>query len=392
MNFVIYTALLFIFSFLTCNYLTPKIRTLMLSKNLAAQPNNRSSHDVPTPNLGGIAFYVVLMISFYFIASSKYFIANGGNELYDPSNIIIALIPGLTILFIVGLKDDILALAPLSKLLAQGLASVLFVYHYSKTINTLYGFMGIEDLSPILAGAIAVFILVAVINAINLIDGIDGLAASVSIIMFGAFGLAFYTINHIFLFSVCIVMIGTLLAYLRFNLSPTQKIFMGDTGSMILGFMLGVMAISFLSLDPADLAKLPIRGENLPIVTGAILIIPFFDTVRVFLIRIFRKQNPFKPDRSHIHHIIIDKFNISHRKASFVLGVSNFLVIILISFLAITTSNWILLMLFVSLLLVVSLFFFIINKSGWFLKIKNRNSRKQNSNSASAPNSASTSI
>ncbi|PWH86976.1 MraY family glycosyltransferase [Brumimicrobium oceani] len=377
MNFFIYTALLFIFSFIVCNYLTPKIRTLMLSKNLAAEPDNRSSHEVPTPNLGGIAFFVVLMLSFYFIASTEYFGVDVVKDVYDPSNIIISLLPGLTILFIVGLKDDILVIAPLSKLMAQTLAAVLFVYHYGKSINTLYGFMGIEDLNPILAGAIAVFILVAVINALNLIDGIDGLAASVSIIMFAAFGMAFYVINHIFLFSVSVVMIGTLMAYLRFNLSSTQKIFMGDTGSMILGFMLGVMAISFLALDPKDIARLPIRGENLPIVTGAILIIPFFDTVRVFLVRIVKKKNPFKPDRSHIHHIIIDKFKISHRRASFVLGVSNFLVIILISFLAVTTSNWLLLTLFICLLILLSLFFFIINKSSWFLKVKVRNMKKQ---------------
>lgn len=377
MNLLVYSSLLFVCSFLVCNYLTPKIRNLMLSKNLAAHPNQRSSHDVPTPNLGGIAFYVVLMISLYFIASFDYRGAQILNPSYDPANIIVALIPGLTILFIVGLKDDIIALAPLSKLLAQLLAAILFVYHYSKSINNLYGFMGIEDLNPILAGAIAVFILVAVINAINLIDGIDGLAATASIIMFGAFGVAFYAINHIFLFSVCIVMIGTLLAYLRFNLSSTQKIFMGDTGSMILGFMLGVMAISFLSLDPKDLAKMPIRGENLPIVTGAILIIPFFDTVRVFIIRLSKRKNPFKPDRSHIHHIIIDKFNISHRKASFVLGISNFVIILLISFLAATANNLILLTFFIGLLILFTVFFFIINKSGWFLKVKTRNMRKQ---------------
>jgi len=379
MNFLVYTILLFIFAFVTCNYLTPKIRVLMLSKNLAAQPNNRSSHEVPIPNLGGIAFYVVLMISFYFIASSQFFGVETPETLHDSGNIIVALIPGLTILFIVGLKDDIIVLAPLSKLLAQLLATVLFVFHYSKTINNLYGFMGIEDINPILAGAIAVFILVAVINAINLIDGIDGLAASASIIMFSAFGVAFYTINHIFLFSVCIVMIGTLLAYLRFNLSSTQKIFMGDTGSMILGFMLGVMAISFLSLDPKDLAQMPIRGENLPIVTVAILIIPFFDTLRVFIIRISKNKNPFKPDRSHIHHIIIDKFSISHRKASFLLGISNFLIIIMMSFLAATASNVILLWVFIGLLLLMSVFFFLISKSGWFLKIKNRNINKQKS-------------
>ncbi|RFC55315.1 undecaprenyl/decaprenyl-phosphate alpha-N-acetylglucosaminyl 1-phosphate transferase [Brumimicrobium aurantiacum] len=384
MIFLIYTAILFVFSYLTCDYLIPKIRTLMISKKIAAQPDHRSSHDVPTPNLGGIAFYVVLMISFYLIASAKFFGIDNANPVYEASNLIVALIPGLTILFIVGLKDDIIALAPISKLLAQIISAALFVFHYSKSINNLYGFMGIEDINPILAGAIAVFILVAVINALNLIDGIDGLAATVSIIMFSTFGFAFFTISHTFLFSICLVMVGVLLAYLRYNLSSTQKIFMGDTGSMVLGFMLGVMAISFLSLDPTDLAKMPIRAENLPIVTGAILIIPFFDTVRVFIVRISKKKNPFKPDRSHIHHIIIDKFSISHRRASFVLGVSNFLVIILISLLAVSSNNWILLTLFICLLLLFTLFFFLINKTGWFVKIKRRNSKQQKMNARSS--------
>jgi len=139
------------------------------------------------------------------------------------------------------------------------------------------------------------------------------------------------------------------------------------------------MAISFLSLDPKDLAQMPIRGENLPIVTVAILIIPFFDTLRVFIIRISKNKNPFKPDRSHIHHIIIDKFSISHRKASFLLGISNFLIIIMMSFLAATASNVILLWVFIGLLLLMSVFFFLISKSGWFLKIKNRNINKQKS-------------
>lgn len=361
MNFILYTIFIFIAAFLAGYYLTPKIRKLMLTKNLAVKPNGRSSHETPTPNLGGIAFYVILMISFYFISP------------YDPNNIVISLIPGLTILFIVGLKDDLLVLGPLTKLLAQLLAVVLFVFHYGRKISTLNGFMGIEDLNPWIGGAIAVFIIVAIINAVNLIDGIDGLAATVSIIMFTAFGYVFYTTESYFLFLVSVVMIGTLLAYLRFNLSPTKKIFMGDTGSMILGFMLGVMAVSFLAIDPTDLAQLAIRGENIPIVTGAILIIPFFDTVRVFLIRLFKKKNPFKPDRSHIHHIIIDTFNISHRRASFFLGVSNFLVIIFISYLGITTSNWTLLLFFACLLILLTVFFFIINKSSWFLRIKKRN-------------------
>src|SRR5690554_2236151 len=107
MDILVFSIIVFRTAFFAGYYLTPKIRGLILTKNLTAEYDHRSSHDNPTHNLGGIAFYVILMLSFYFISP------------YDPSDIVISLIPGLTILFIVGLKDDLMILAPLTKLLAQ---------------------------------------------------------------------------------------------------------------------------------------------------------------------------------------------------------------------------------------------------------------------------------
>src|SRR5690554_4654580 len=123
MDILVFSIIVFITAFFAGYYLTPKIRGLMLTKNLTAEPDHRSSHEKPTPNLGGIAFYVILMLSFYFISP------------YDPSDIVISLIPGLTILFIVGLKDDLMILAPLTKLLAQLAAVTLFVFHYWEKIR-----------------------------------------------------------------------------------------------------------------------------------------------------------------------------------------------------------------------------------------------------------------
>ena len=176
-------------------------------------------------------------------------------------------------------------------------------------------------------------------------------------------------------------MIGVLGAFLRYNLSNENKIFMGDTGSMILGFLIGVMTIRLLALDHVILEKLPFRHENLPFVVGAILIIPFFDTVRVFTIRIMKKKSPFSPDRNHIHHLIIDYFQVSHRRASFYMGVANFLFVMLFAFLAMRTSQWEMLIIFSGVILSAIIFFFVLNKPRILRKIrvqlhKRRNGRR----------------
>lgn len=308
MSITLISILLFIASLAISYFLVGKIRDVVIYKELLDSPNERSSHEASTPNLGGMAFYIILMLSFYF------------TQPYDTANTVMSIIPGLTILFIVGLKDDMVVLAPLSKLFAQIAAAGFLVFHYKLNIETLNGFMGIEEMPAYIAAPLGVLIVVSVINAVNLIDGIDGLATTVGIVMFSVFGSLFYLAANYFLMMTCIVMIGSLLAFLRFNLSPTKKIFMGDTGSMILGFMLGLMTVRLLALDSKTLSELPFQYENLPFVVAAILIIPLFDTVRVFTVRILKKKSPFSADRSHIHHLIIDYYKISHRRASFYIG------------------------------------------------------------------------
>ncbi|MDX1652573.1 MAG: MraY family glycosyltransferase [Brumimicrobium sp.] len=356
----IYTNILglFVGALLLGLFIIPKISGVVRFKQLMDHPNERSSHAFSTPNLGGVAFYIIVMLSFYF------------TQPFDKSEVVMSIIPGLTILFIIGLKDDLVVLSPLSKLGAQIIAALFLVFHYRHTIESLHGFMGIEEMPNFIAAPVGVIIVVAIINAINLIDGIDGLAATVGIIMFSIFGTLFFMAERYFLMLTCVTMVGVLLAFLRFNLSQKNKIFMGDTGSMILGFLIGVMTVRLLALDHTVLAKLPFHHENLPFVVGGILIVPLFDTVRVFIIRILNKRSPFSPDRNHIHHLIIDYFDVSHRRASFFIGVANFLFVLLFAFLAMRTEQWQLLIIFTAVIFAAIIFFFILNRPRILRKIR----------------------
>jgi UDP-GlcNAc:undecaprenyl-phosphate GlcNAc-1-phosphate transferase len=363
------TLLLFLGALLSSFYILPKISGIVSYKKLMNKPNERSSHSVDTPNLGGVTFYIVLMLSFYFTQS------------YDKTGAAMSIIPGLTILFITGLKDDLVILSPHSKLMAQIAAALFLVFDYQTNIESLHGFMGIESMPSYVAAVIGVLMVVAVINAINLIDGIDGLAATVGIVMCSVFGSLFYLAEQYFLMLTCSVMIGALIAFLRFNLSKEKKIFMGDTGSMIIGFIIGLMAVRLMALDISTLSKLPFNHDNLPYVIVATLIIPLFDTGRVFFIRIIKRKSPFSPDRNHIHHLIIDYYQVSHRRASFYIGVANFLFVSLFAFLAMRTSQWELLIIFIGVVLIAIIFFFILNRP----QLLKKNLKKEISPSKNQP-------
>jgi len=358
MSLSLLTILFFVISYFASYFLIGKVRDVVIYKQILDNPNTRSSHHNATPLLGGLAFYIIIMLSLYFISP------------FDNHNKIMSLIPGLTILFITGLKDDLVVLAPLSKLIAQTAAALFLVFHFRFNIDQLHGFMGIDNMPSYIAAPIAVIIIVSIINAVNLIDGIDGLAATVSIVMFSIFGIIFYALEQTAFFFLCIVLIALLVSFLQYNLSSKKKIFMGDTGSMILGFLLGALTVRILALDINEIVKLPFHFENIPYVVASILFVPLFDTGRVFIIRILHRKNPFTADRSHIHHILIDKFNISHGRASFLIGLVNFLIVVLFSILAMKTTQWLLLGVFATVTGLAVLFFYVLHNSIYMKKLK----------------------
>ena len=292
-------------------------------------PNIRSSHAKKTPTLGGVSFFYTLIFALFFL-----------RILDDCNSEAIFFIPGLTILFIVGLKDDLVVLSPLTKLIAQLVAVLFILSNESFQITSLNGFLGVYDIPVYLYYVIGAFMMLTIINAYNLIDGIDGLASIVGIVILVIYTTIFYLTKEYFYVLISLALNGSLIAFLSYNLSSQKKIFMGDTGSLIIGFMISILTLKFLALSPKSYNELPFLLENVPLIAISILIVPLFDTARVFTIRLANKKSPFSPDRNHTHHILIDSFNLSHKQASFVIGGFNLLFVVLMVILGSTSYNF----------------------------------------------------
>ena len=275
--------------------------------NLREKPIFRSAHLEATPKFGGIGIFAAIIVGHLIWPHTE--------DLKDTYLTNLAIV-SMTILFFLGLKDDILILDPSKKLYFQILASTILIVLGDLKINHLYDIWGWEWLPDYVSIPITIFVFIALINAINLIDGIDGLAAGIGLIAGMTFGIWFGLHGHTAMASLAVSMSGALLGYLRFNFSRTSKIFMGDTGSLIIGFMLAFFAIKFIKLNIPGSATDSVF--NAPIVAIVILIVPIFDSLRMFLVRILNRKSPFKADRNHLHHVLLDN-GLDHFGASLVL-------------------------------------------------------------------------
>lgn len=309
--------ILFIGAFLLTYLTIPKIIKVVEYKRLMDDPNQRSSHILRTPTLGGVSFFYTLIFALFFIH---------GRGVMDEAMYII---PGLTILFITGLKDDLVVIAPGAKLVAQFAAVAFILANPSFTIFSLNGFLNINEIPFYLSLLISGFLMITIINSYNLIDGIDGLASIVGIVIMIIYTTIFYLTGEYFFALISITMNASLMAFFGFNISSDRKIFMGDTGSLIVGFIISILTLKFLALTPAAYKDLPFLLENAPLIAISILIVPLFDTARVFAIRIANKKGPFSPDRNHTHHVLIDFWGLSHKQASFIIGCFNLVFVVL---------------------------------------------------------------
>jgi len=357
-----FTLMILVFAFGMTFWMIPIIIEIIKKKNIMDDPNGRSSHTMQTPTLGGFVFFVVLMMSIFLLKD------------YDTTAIGFHIIPGMTILFFVGLKDDLMVLDPKKKILAQ-LVAITFILMEPGLLPThFHGFLGLAEVPLWLSIISAYFIVLCVINAYNLIDGIDGLAAMIGVVIFTFFSYIFYNLHMYYFSLLAVVCIGFLIGFLRYNLSNTNKIFMGDTGSMIVGFLIGIMSLRFLALDNSQLLSLQIKPSNIFLLSLVILFILFMDTIRVVTIRLINKKGAFSPDRNHIHHIIID-LGISHFKASTIISLYNVFVILLFFALSkiLSTTGLFIMFVLVSLFTILIVFHFNANYSALKQKIKIRN-------------------
>ncbi|WP_419869609.1 glycosyltransferase family 4 protein [Chryseobacterium sp. CT-SW4] len=307
--FYIKIGLGFLFSFLITFFSIPTIIKISRRKNLMDEPGIRSSHLRKVPNLGGIAIFYSIGICASIFAY----------ELFDLYKFLFA---SLVILLYIGVMDDIVVMRAYKKLVAQIVVSSLIVIGSDIRIRNLFGIMGIYQIEYWVSVLFSIITFIILINAFNLIDGIDGLAGGYSIICSALFGISYYRLGEYNypLVVLSVIIIGAVLAFLYYNLSNyrSTKIFMGDTGSMLLGFLLAFTSICFIDIfiDKA-LPNVPrYHLQSAPAVAVAILILPIVDTLNVIIVRLSNKRSPFDADKNHIHHKLL-KLNLTHRRSSF---------------------------------------------------------------------------
>lgn len=326
---IVYVICVLIFSLIIVCFSIKKIIYVAKKCHLFDNPNEtRKVHFNKTPNLGGVALYITI------ITSSTIF-----TSFYPIPNINYIFVASI-IVFTLGLTDDLVGVDPKKKFFAQFIAALVIAVIANIRFTSFYGIFGIGQMPYGLSIALSILFIVFLINAFNLIDGINCLGGGVALLANIVFAICFWQMQQFGFMLLAVAICGALFGFLYYNKTPA-KIFMGDTGSLSLGLIIAVFSIHFIEAN--HILKLNHKSFFLtaPVFILALLIIPIFDALRVFTIRIFNLKSPFAADRNHIHHRLLD-FNFSHLKATIVLLVIN-LFFVLIVFLFNSLGNEVLL-------------------------------------------------
>lgn len=297
-------------------YFMPIVIQIARKYNFVVSPNKRTSHLGEVPNIGGINIFFSFLLTVLLISSP--------HMLIDAQFTLI----GLFVVLIVGFIDDLVAIKVSWKLVGELIAGFFLVVIADVRLVSLHGFFGIYELNIVVSYLLSMFIFIVIINAMNLVDGIDGLATGLGILYSLFFGIYFYLVGEVFLSIVAFALIGSLVVFFFFNVfSKGRKIFMGDSGSLLLGYVLNVFVFSFCKINGEALIPEKYVMSAAPEVAFTVLILPLFDTIRVMITRIKKGYSPFKADRNHIHHLLLG-FNWKHRNVTFFLLSISFLFIL----------------------------------------------------------------
>ena len=294
-------------------YYIPKIIRVVKERHLEDKPGFHKIHKADVPTLGGIGIFGGFIFGFLigingYMTGLSYFTA------------------AVVFLLFVGIKDDLVYLNPKKKFLGEFGAAILVAVFTNIHITHFHGFLGITGISVFSSYLVTLIVMVLIINAVNLIDGIDGLAASVGVIASVAFGTFFFLSGDYGYTVMAAALLGSLIAFLRYNMSSgSNKIFMGDSGSLVIGFTLAVFAIHFNELVANGNPVLPL--ESAPSIAIGILIVPLFDTLRVTVLRLRDRKSILVGDKKHIHHLML-RVGLSHRRATFFISMFNIFIIV----------------------------------------------------------------
>jgi UDP-N-acetylmuramyl pentapeptide phosphotransferase/UDP-N-acetylglucosamine-1-phosphate transferase len=312
LNILIPFLMSFLVSFFMTYYAVPRVILLSKKFRLSAMPKKRSSHKKSIPIFGGIAILLGVFFSLIFFSS------------FNTEKFILA---SLVIVFFIGFFDDLVGLSPFKKIIGQIIAILIIIYFGDIQINSMHGVLGVYALQDYVAKIFTVFVAIVITNSFNLIDGVDGLASGIGVISFFCFGIITVIMKQFDMTIIALSFIGALLAFLKYNFYPA-KLFMGDTGSLLVGMALSILAINLINtglvFDSIDFSD---KG---PVLAISFLALPLFDTLRVFISRIYYGRHPLLPGRGHIHHALLD-LQIGHKRTSLLLWFLSIL-IILISF------------------------------------------------------------
>lgn len=312
--------LVFLLAFSLEYVVLPKVLLISKKKHLYDIPDARKEHKVATPRLGGVSFIPILLFSFLLVFSLRLWLLSlnglavslrqdwlGGIscawEFMDKFLIeLCMLVCGMILLMLVGVKDDLIGVKFSNKFRVQIAAALCFCFG-GVLFEEVYGILGVHQLPLLFSVPFSVFVIVLVTNSMNLIDGIDGLASGLSMVAAAAMGISFFVRDMIPQSMLSFACLGILIPFFIYNVFKPQarKLFMGDTGSLALGFLLGYLAIRHSQMNPGeDMEMMPI------LIPFSVLFVPAFDVARVMYTRRVHGKSLFKPDRSHIHHKLID--------------------------------------------------------------------------------------
>ncbi len=314
-------------AFLVTYFAIPVIIKVAKEKKFFDEPDERKVHKSVIPTLGGLGIF-----GGFILATLMGVPAALSNQLQY-------FIASLMVIFFLGIKDDILVISASKKFIGQLIAAGIIIKFGGIQINSMHGFLGINEIPHIASIILTLFTIIVITNSFNLIDGVDGLAGTLGLLTSVIFGLYFLMIGQLMYAVMAFALCGSLVAFLIYNFSPA-KIFMGDTGSLLIGLLNAIFVIKFISVasDPQMNINFPLQAT--PALGFAVLMVPLFDTLRVFSLRIIKRRSPFSPDRNHIHHFLLD-LGLDHKMITIVCVTANILFIALAYVLQSLGTTWV---------------------------------------------------
>ena len=309
-----YYVTLFVLALVSTWWIFKKVLKIAVDKNIVDNPDARKLQKTPVPVLGGVAVFFGMVVAM-----------TVSGMMFD-CHALLPVIGLMTIMLYVGTMDDILSISPYTRLLIEIAVVLVLIFSNGTSLNSFHGLFGIWELPNWFAVPLTVFACVGIINAINFIDGVNGLSSGYCISACVVFAIAFIWAGDQFGAALSLLSIGALVPFFCHNVfGRKSKMFIGDGGTMLMGTVMSAFVIEALNGNSVLASKVDSDFGLIPFAL-AVLAIPVFDTLRVVAMRIIRRTSPFNPDKTHLHHLLLD-MGFSHVGTTAVEILTNLMVI-----------------------------------------------------------------